>query len=312
MAGYAALGLLMWSLLSCVQLARGLLGGFGSGMLPQAPQIPHLLAIGPPPAIAASMPLKLEEEVTKLDRQSQMVKKLEEEASGAKKRGEKKAALPFVNKKADLELRSVASPALQKAIVKVQALAPYVDEVERLVSTRQWGPLQGFLGLFSEQEEDFVNCIDGIYPRSTPADESSRAAMQYEAQRIFLSVDDLNQAAKLKRESSAQKAYVRLALAYDRFLKAGGILLRYDTLTSTEPLYMNVPDEALIYDTRNEPDLRDPILVISGPDKGRTGRLIGIVKSRGEGVIKLDAINDVKLVNMSTVAKQLGSIQKGK
>jgi hypothetical protein len=70
--------------------------------------------------------------------------------------------------------------------------------------------------------------------------------MQYEAQNIFLALDDLNQAARYKRVKPAEKSYVKLALAYDRFLKAGG-LVTYDPITSTEPFYSSIPDSDLLY-----------------------------------------------------------------
>eukprot|EP00953_Heterococcus_sp_UTEX-ZZ885_P036511 18799-Heterococcus_DN1.PRE.5 len=127
--------------------------------------------------------------------------------------------------------------------------------------------------------------------------------MQYEAQNIFLALDDLNQAARYKRVKPAEKSYVKLALAYDRFLKAGG-LVTYDPITSTEPFYSSIPDSDLLYDTK-PPEVKDAILILKGPDKGRTGRLIGIIKSRSEGIVKTDHDKGVKLLLLSDIAKQL-------
>lgn len=68
------------------------------------------------------------------------------------------------------------------------------DEVEYLITARKWDYLKGFLGVFASCEGDFVDLIDGMYPTSIPSDVSARDSMQYEAQNVFLAVDDLYQA----------------------------------------------------------------------------------------------------------------------
>ncbi|KAG5176905.1 hypothetical protein JKP88DRAFT_350886 [Tribonema minus] len=194
---------------------------------------------------------------------------------------------------------------LETAVAKIQALNPYLEEVEYLITSKNWGYLQGFLGVFSEQEENFVDLIDGLYPTESPADKSSREAMQYEAQNVFLALDDLNTASRYKRAKAAEKSFVKLALAYDRFLKAGGLVQTYDPITSTEPFYSSIPDSALVYDTTKPPELKDNILILKGPDKGRTGRLIGVIKSRQEAIVRMDHNKEVKLLSLGDIAKQL-------
>jgi hypothetical protein len=53
------------------------------------------------------------------------------------------------------------------------------------------------------------------------------------------------------------------------------------------------------------PEVKDAVLILRGPDKGRTGRLIGIIKSRSEGIVKTDHDKGVKLLLLSDIAKQL-------
>ena len=43
--------------------------------------------------------------------------------------------------------------------------------------------------------------------------------MKYEAQQMFLALDDLLEATKYMEPPNAEASYVRLAIAYDRFLK---------------------------------------------------------------------------------------------
>lgn len=66
--------------------------------------------------------------------------------------------------------------------------------MEYLITARNWDYLKGFLGVFASCEGDFVTLIDGMYPTSIPSDVSARDSMQYEAQNVFLAVDDLYQA----------------------------------------------------------------------------------------------------------------------
>jgi hypothetical protein len=59
---------------------------------------------------------------------------------------------------------------------------------------------------------------------------------------------------------AAQKAYSKIALAYDRFLKAGDLYVAYDPITSTEPFYQSIPDTAAIkYDNDATPQVTDPV-----------------------------------------------------
>jgi hypothetical protein len=60
---------------------------------------------------------------------------------------------------------------LEVAVKKIQGLSPYLDEVEYLISAKNWNYLQGFLGVFAEQETEFVDLIDGLYPTENPADQ---------------------------------------------------------------------------------------------------------------------------------------------
>eukprot|EP00611_Tribonema_gayanum_P013246 TRINITY_DN2404_c0_g1_i1.p1 TRINITY_DN2404_c0_g1~~TRINITY_DN2404_c0_g1_i1.p1 ORF type:complete len:343 (-),score=92.84 TRINITY_DN2404_c0_g1_i1:259-1287(-) len=264
--------------------------------------------IGSHAALAASLPSSsLVDEVQNLNEKVQIEGKLMEEGIKQQKQARSRSPdkIPFVEKKEDFNMVPVRDNQLETAVAKIQALNPYLEEVEYLITSKNWGYLQGFLGVFSEQEENFVDLIDGLYPTESPADKSSREAMQYEAQNVFLALDDLNTASRYKRAKAAEKSFVKLALAYDRFLKAGGLVQTYDPITSTEPFYSSIPDSALVYDTTKPPELKDNILILKGPDKGRTGRLIGVIKSRQEAIVRMDHNKEVKLLSLGDIAKQL-------
>jgi hypothetical protein len=91
-------------------------------------------------------------------------------ADAAQARTRKPDRLPFADS-ASVKLVPIRDSQLEEAISKVQGLSPYLDEVEYLIEAKNWGYLQGFLGVFSEQEEEFVDLIDGLYPSDNPADQ---------------------------------------------------------------------------------------------------------------------------------------------
>lgn len=65
------------------------------------------------------------------------------------------------------------------------------------------------------------------------------------------------------------------------------------------------PVSVIKFDEKSAPQVPDLIVVIGGPDKGKTGKLIGI--SDEKGVIKLDSngkFSEVKIINMNQIGKQ--------
>lgn len=65
------------------------------------------------------------------------------------------------------------------------------------------------------------------------------------------------------------------------------------------------PVSVIKFDEKSTPQVPDLIVVIGGPDKGKTGKLIGITDEKG--VIKLDSngkFSEVKIINMNQIGKQ--------
>mmetsp|Transcript_7091 Transcript_7091/g.9493 ORF Transcript_7091/g.9493 Transcript_7091/m.9493 type:complete len:335 (-) Transcript_7091:592-1596(-) len=213
--------------------------------------------------------------------------------------------LPFYKSK-DFEVVSVSPNQLKDATERIKALQPYLDEIERYIFAEQYKYLGGFLGVFAEQENAFVQLIDGLFPSDSPADESARSAMQYEAQRIFLALDDLRDAARDGQDRKVKSSYIALAKAYDRFLKAGSMTLFYDPVVSTEPLYDSLEvGDRIIFDQRTKPKVQDQVILVRGPDKGRTGVLLSTDSDSKSGVVKLDYIKEVREVPLEYVMKQM-------
>ncbi|CAN0052709.1 unnamed protein product [Scytosiphon promiscuus] len=208
-----------------------------------------------------------------------------------------------------VKLVPVSTDKLAKSVETIQGLAPYLDEVEYLITARSWDYLKGFLGVFATCEEDFVSLIDGMYPTDRPVDVSARDSMQLEAQNVFLAVDDLYHASMSKKVKSSEKAYVKLALSYDRFLKAGNIVPIYDPVSSTEKFFSDIPDEMLSYERDSKVPLavRDAVLILKGPDKGRTAIIVGIVSSRNQAVVRVggNQRREMRVLDLADIARTL-------
>jgi hypothetical protein len=91
----------------------------------------------------------------------------------------------------------------------VLTLKAYLDEAERDLFLRNWANLQVYVYTFAEQEQAFVKLIEGLFPSDDKLDRTAREAMSFEAQQIFLALDDLREGAKDERFKLAQRAYSR-------------------------------------------------------------------------------------------------------
>ena len=127
----------------------------------------------------------------------------------------------------------------------------HLDEPERGLA-RRWAPLEQYIAVFEKQELAFAALIEGLREdelcgpggcqRNAPADaatvaaavDSQRESMRYEAQEAFLALDELNRAVKLKNADAAEKGHVRLAISYDRFLKAALLYDAYDLFATRD------------------------------------------------------------------------------
>jgi hypothetical protein len=200
---------------------------------------------------------------------------------------------------------SSASAALDNARERVLTLKAYLDEVERDLFSKNWDNLQVYLYTFADQEDAFAMLIEGLFPNDNPLDKSAREAMAFEAQSMFLSLDQLREAARTSSLERARSAYSRLLLSYDRFLKAGDLYPTYDPITSTAIFFANTPQSTLRFDAQAKVQVLDTVLLTAGPDMGKTGTVINI--DGNSAVVKLDkdgkAYQEVKYVRLNILAK---------
>lgn len=202
---------------------------------------------------------------------------------------------------------SSKSVQLDNAKERVLTLKAYLDEAERDLFKKNWENLQIYLYTFADQEDAFAALIEGLFPNKDPLDASAREAMSFEAQSMFISLDDLREAARVQSLERARGAYSRLLLSYDRFLKAGDLYPTYDPITSTAIFFANTPQSTLRFDALAKVQVLDCVLLTEGPDMGKTGTVINIDGSNA--VVKLDkdgkAYQEVKYVRLNMLAKTL-------
>jgi hypothetical protein len=198
----------------------------------------------------------------------------------------------------------------------VLTLKAYLDEAERDLYNKNWNGVMIYLNTFEEKKDNFISLITDLFPGDDDLDTSAREAMSYETKSMFLALHEFREAIKEKRFQASQKAYAKLLLSYDRFLKAGDLYPTYDAISSTEIFFANTPLETLRFDTRSKLNIKDRAVVVSGPDMGKTGTVIYIEtdgkksngKKKGEKVIlKFDkngqSYEEVKVLKREMLAK---------
>jgi hypothetical protein len=125
-------------------------------------------------------------------------------------------------------------------------------------------------------------------------------------------VERLRQATARRALDEAYVAYADMSLHFDRYLHVGGLYTYYDDIVSLEPLYKGISEASLVYsDPKKDPaEVRDLVVMAKGPDKGKTGIVIGIYPDGSNTcVVKIDRVKgmrEIKVVPRSWVAKRLG------
>lgn len=178
-----------------------------------------------------------------------------------------------------------------------------------------WGGDRDLVTAYPTQLRSFVPIFttytDAAFPSDLPSDWGLRVALRYEVGRFFASVERLKQATARQALDEAYVAYADMSLHFDRYLRVGGLYTYYDSTIDNEPLFTNY-DDALVYaDPMKDPAaVRDLIVLIKGPDKGKTGIVIGIYpEGVNNAVVKLDkyrGMREIRVVPLSWAAKRLG------
>ena len=148
----------------------------------------------------------------------------------------------------------------------------------------------------------FTAYTDRAFPTDGAVDKALRYALRYEVGAFYTGVQDFEGAIGKKSARQAQRAFAKMSLAYDHYLKAGDLYLEYDEvdIENTEAAYGNevyaeLAKSKLSYvaPSLEAPGLQDEIVLLKGPDKGRKGTVLWISKGErlqsASAVIKLEA-----------------------
>ena len=158
----------------------------------------------------------------------------------------------------------------------------------------------------------FTTYTDSAFPTDAPTDKGLRVALRYEVGRMFAAVERFKQATKRKSLNEAYLAYSEISLHFDRYLRVGGLYTYYDDTISNEPYFRGISDDSLVYanPTKDPPLVRDLVVLIKGPDKGKTGIVIGMYDDgSNRSVVKLDrykGMREIRVVQNNWVAKRVG------
>jgi len=195
---------------------------------------------------------------------------------------------------------------------RIRKIAKTLDELEVDIFNEDWEVIVTYPQAFRSAVPVFTRYTDSKFPGEDPIDMNSRVALRYEVGRFYGAVERLKRAAEGRDIREVEGAFAQLSLAYDRYMKAGALYDGYDPITSTEKFYVGINDKSLrfIPQLERRPEIRDKVLLISGPDKGKVGTLIGVERGPKEsGIVKLDntvgTTKEIKLVPYASIAKTL-------
>ena len=157
----------------------------------------------------------------------------------------------------------------------------------------------------------FTTYTDAAFPSDLPSDYGLRVALRYEVGRFFASLERFKRATSRKSLDEAYVAYADMSLHLDRYLRVGGLYTYYDSTIDNEPLYQAYNDALVYADPVKDPaEVRDLVVLCKGPDKGKTGIVIGIYPDESNTcVVKLDkfrGMREIRVVPRTWAAKRLG------
>ena len=212
----------------------------------------------------------------------------------------------------------------------------YRDDVD-------WEAIEVYPKIFRAYSPLFTAYTDRAFPDNTDIASALRYALRYEVGGFYSGVTDFEKAVTKQSQRQAQRAFARMSIAYDHYLKAGDLYSTYegDNLQQADLLagagsgpgsgsgsgagsgagsgsaaagyYSNPQQLSYIAPSIEAPGLQDEVVLLKGPDKGRVGVVLWIFKDEATAnnvpqiVVKLDkgdsGHSEVRLYPYSLVAK---------
>mmetsp|Transcript_4823 Transcript_4823/g.14051 ORF Transcript_4823/g.14051 Transcript_4823/m.14051 type:complete len:329 (+) Transcript_4823:131-1117(+) len=194
---------------------------------------------------------------------------------------------------------------------KIRGVCLVMDELQRDLMQERWDLVQNYPPQLRSFVPIFTTYTDEAFPSDLPSDYGLRVALRYEVGRLFASLERFKRAVARKALDEAYVAYADMSLHLDRYLRVGGLYTYYDSTIDNEPLFQAYNDALVYADPVKDPaEVRDLVVLCKGPDKGKTGIVIGIYPDGSNNcVVKLDkfrGMREIRVVPRSWAAKRLG------
>lgn len=198
---------------------------------------------------------------------------------------------------------------------KIRRVCVIMDELQRDLMQERWDLVEQYPAQLRSYVPVFTAYTDESFASDdVPSNKGLQVALRYEVGRFFGSLERLKQATGRKDLNEAYLAYASMAIHFDRYLRAGNLYTYVDPLVSTEALFEKIPDQSLVYvdPKKDPPEIRDLVVLTRGPDKGKTGIVIGIFPDTKNVVVKLDRyqkvgpVREIKVVKPDWAGKRLG------
>lgn len=195
---------------------------------------------------------------------------------------------------------------------KIRKVGDIMDELQRDLMEERWDLVERYPEQLRSYVPVFTTYTDAAFPTEAPEDKGLRVALRYEVGRFFASLVRLKQASSRRALAEAYVAYSDAALHFDRYLHVGGLYTYYDATISNEIYFKDTPPDTLVHsDPIKDPALvRDLVVLIKGPDMGKTGIMIGMYTDGSNNcVVKLDrymGFREIRVVPNIWAAKRIG------
>ncbi|CAE7206773.1 PET8 [Symbiodinium sp. CCMP2456] len=177
-------------------------------------------------------------------------------------------------------MESGASRRVSPSVVKkIRDIGDILDEAQADVYKEEWLALQvtppllrAYLPLMQSYPLEAFNDNTG----DKYVNAATRESLYFYQMQFSVGIDRLEKAVANHKVREVEEAFAKTSLSYDRYLKAGDLYSGYDPVTSTTVFFQNVSDSQLQYTplALSQPQIRDEVLVLQGPDKGKVGRII--------------------------------------
>eukprot|EP00435_Cladocopium_sp_Y103_P042795 s11_g11.t3 len=198
-----------------------------------------------------------------------------------------------------------------KSVLKrLRGVAADLADLQQDVYDEDWQNLAIYPNLFQAYLPVFTRYTDSAFPSSSAVDESLRFSLRYEVGAFYRHLRELEKAVEEKSLPGAEEASALMSLSYDRYLKAGDLYEGYDEDRGTNPKEIMSLDQIefdawkgrIMEPPALEPPLvRDEVVILVGPDKGKTGRVLWVARVDGKAKFAIVKLSYNKVLQDSEV-----------